>query len=57
MRIGSSSYIHITSVKCNDYDKEKYSIRYDSEGQEKYLRELSITPVGYFTGTILHGEN
>jgi hypothetical protein len=41
-----------------------------SEGQEKYLRELSITPVGYFTGaiknhspvrgptgTILHGEN
>jgi hypothetical protein len=39
-----------------------------SEGQEKYLRELSITPVGYFTGaiknhslgcptgTILHGE-
>jgi hypothetical protein len=21
-----------------------------SEGQEKYLRELSITPVGYFTG-------
>jgi hypothetical protein len=41
-----------------------------SEGQEKYLRELSITPVGYFTGAIknhsravshrnynLHGEN
>jgi hypothetical protein len=35
-----------------------------SEGQEKYLRELSITHVGYFTGaikiptgTILHGEN
>jgi hypothetical protein len=28
-----------------------------SEGQEKYIRELSITPVGYFTGTILHGEN
>jgi hypothetical protein len=40
-----------------------------SEDQEKYLRELSITPVGYFTGamkitpvrcptgTILHGEN
>jgi hypothetical protein len=40
-----------------------------SEGQEKYLRELSITPVGYFTGaiknhscacptgTILHGED
>jgi hypothetical protein len=42
-----------------------------SEGQEKYLRELSITPVGYFTGaiknhsravshgtgTILHGKN
>jgi hypothetical protein len=41
------------------------------EGQEKYLRELSITPVEYFTGaikkslspvrcptgTILHGEN
>jgi hypothetical protein len=24
----------------------------DSEGQEKYLRELSITPVGYFTGAI-----
>jgi hypothetical protein len=23
-----------------------------SEGQEKYLRELSITPVGYFTGAI-----
>jgi hypothetical protein len=23
-----------------------------SEGQEKYLRELSITPVGYFTGGI-----
>jgi hypothetical protein len=35
-----------------------------SESQEKYLRELSISPVGYFTGaiknptqTILHGEN
>jgi hypothetical protein len=25
---------------------------YISEGQEKYLRELSITPVGYFTGVI-----
>jgi hypothetical protein len=25
---------------------------YYSEGQEKYLRELSITPVGYFTGAI-----
>jgi hypothetical protein len=25
---------------------------YNSEGQEKYLRELSITPVGYFTGAI-----
>jgi hypothetical protein len=25
---------------------------YISEGQEKYLRELSITPVGYFTGAI-----
>jgi hypothetical protein len=24
----------------------------DSEGQEKYFRELSITPVGYFTGAI-----
>jgi hypothetical protein len=24
--------------------------RITSEGQEKYLRELSITPVGYFTG-------
>jgi hypothetical protein len=23
-----------------------------SERQEKYLRELSITPVGYFTGAI-----
>jgi hypothetical protein len=23
-----------------------------SEGQEKYLRELSVTPVGYFTGAI-----
>jgi hypothetical protein len=23
-----------------------------SEGQDKYLRELSITPVGYFTGAI-----
>jgi hypothetical protein len=23
-----------------------------SEDQEKYLRELSITPVGYFTGAI-----
>jgi hypothetical protein len=23
-----------------------------SAGQEKYLRELSITPVGYFTGAI-----
>jgi hypothetical protein len=23
-----------------------------SEGQEKYLRELSITPVGYSTGAI-----
>jgi hypothetical protein len=42
-------------------------LRIFSEGQEKYLRELSITPVGYFTGaiknhscptgTILHGEN
>jgi hypothetical protein len=40
-----------------------------SECQKKYLRELSITPVGYFTGVIkitpvrcptgttLHGEN
>jgi hypothetical protein len=35
-----------------------------SEGQEKYLRELSITPVGYFTGAITnhsravsHSEN
>jgi hypothetical protein len=35
-----------------------------SEGQEKYLWERSITPVGYFTGAmkitpvpILHGEN
>jgi hypothetical protein len=25
---------------------------YNSEGQEKYLLELSITPVGYFTGAI-----
>jgi hypothetical protein len=24
----------------------------NSEGREKYLRELSITPVGYFTGAI-----
>jgi hypothetical protein len=24
----------------------------NSEGQEKYLRELSITPVGYITGAI-----
>jgi hypothetical protein len=23
-----------------------------SEGQEKYLREISITPVGYFMGAI-----
>jgi hypothetical protein len=32
-----------------------------SEGQEKYLRELSNTPVGYFTGAIkkniLNGAN
>jgi hypothetical protein len=27
------------------------------EGQEKYLREPSITPVRCPTGTILHGEN
>jgi hypothetical protein len=26
------------------------NITVNSEGQEKYLRELSITPVGYFTG-------
>jgi hypothetical protein len=25
---------------------------YISEGHEKYLREISITPVGYFTGAI-----
>jgi hypothetical protein len=25
---------------------------YSSEGQEKYVRELSVTPMEYFTGAI-----
>jgi hypothetical protein len=46
------------------------AISRNSEGQEKYVRELSVTSVGYFMeaienrsrgvsipGTILHGEN
>jgi hypothetical protein len=27
-----------------------------SEGQEKYVWELSVTPVGYFTGAISHSR-
>jgi hypothetical protein len=33
-------------------DRELWVKELCSEGQEKYLRELSITPVGYFTGAI-----
>jgi hypothetical protein len=41
----------------NKYEKDlsivhTYDTNASSEGQEKYLRELSITPVGYFTGAI-----
>jgi hypothetical protein len=51
------------------FKDNEVSVYWCSEGQEKYLQELSITPVGYFTGaienhscgcpmgTIFHGEN
>jgi hypothetical protein len=46
---------HQTGLTHDQYLQARQVFRQSyivSEGQEKYLRELSITPVGYFTGAI-----
>jgi hypothetical protein len=41
----------IGTVKSKGEESPVQLVGDSSEGQEKYLRELSITPVGYFTGS------